>query len=438
MAFTFEKATRHKALLRMALSGPSGAGKSYSALLIAKGLGGPIAAIDTERGSIRLYDHLVDFDVLELAPPFSPERYIEAIQAAEKHLGPGGTLIIDSTTHEWKGQGGVLEIVDMLARANRGNSFNAWDQATPRHQKFVDAILQCNLHVIVTMRAKSAYVQSQGANGKTKIEKLGMAPEQRDGFEFEFTAVLDLVNDQNIATSSKDRTGLFRDPQVITEDTGRRLLTWLNKGAEAPKTPAPNRAEQAAQPPAADPPPPPDAKTVARNGLWATVYEKGEELGLSKDEATAGLRDILQAEYGTDSTKVRTPEELRFVTDRIKANPQVLRKAVAGEPQDDDDIPPWTNDPPPVTDGTREIDGETGEVVKDKDPFGDPELSAEVAKFFAKLSDVDRIRAVTKLAFRLFNVKAFNDLTADQRGQLTADLRTNPDKIRALLSPKAS
>lgn len=231
MTIQFSRAVRKKAKARVALSGPSGAGKTYSALLIAKGMAGKTAMLDTERGSGSLYSDLMEYDTLDMSPPFSPERFVEVIQAAE--AAGYETLIIDSSTHEWNGSGGVLELVDMAAKASRsGNSYNAWNEGSARHKKFVDAILQANMHVIVTMRSKSAYVQDRDEkSGKTKITKVGMAPEQRDGFEYEFTVMFDMANDSNVASTSKDRTQLFKDPHVITVETGKRLRDWLESGA---------------------------------------------------------------------------------------------------------------------------------------------------------------------------------------------------------------
>lgn len=225
----FKKAERKQAKLRLALSGPSGSGKTTGALLIAKGIGGKIAVLDTERGSASLYADICDFDVVELGPPYTPENYIAVIQAAEK---AGYTsLVLDSITHEWNGQGGILEIVDNIARSKfRGNSYAAWNEGTPRHQKFIDAMLGSAMHIIATMRSKAVYVETEKGNGKKSIEKQGSAPQQRDGLEYEFTAVLDLAVDGNLANASKDRTRLFRDPFVITEGTGRNLLEWLNSG----------------------------------------------------------------------------------------------------------------------------------------------------------------------------------------------------------------
>jgi hypothetical protein len=233
----FKKAEKKKAKLRLALSGTSGSGKTYGALQIAKGIGGKIAVLDTERGSASLYSDTVDFDVVELGPPYEPERFIEIMDAAAK--AGYDVLIIDSITHEWKGAGGMLEIVDNIARAKfRGNSYAAWNEGDKRHRRFIDAMLHSPLHVIVTMRSKAVYVEGE-RNGKKTIEKQGAAPEQRDGIEYEFTAVLDLTVDGNLAVKSKDRTRLFSDPFRITEDTGRKLREWLESGAEVKPEPKP-------------------------------------------------------------------------------------------------------------------------------------------------------------------------------------------------------
>lgn len=254
----FKPAERRKAKLRLALTGPSGAGKTYSALLLAKGIGGKVAVIDTEKGSASLYAHLTPFDVLELPAPYTPERFIEAVRAAE---GAGyDILILDSITHEWSGVGGCLELVDEIARAKfKGNSWSAWNEVTPRHRDFLDKLIQSPLHIIATMRSKTETVQTE-ENGRKKVQKLGMKAEQREGSEYEFTTVLDIVHDGHFAIASKDRTGLFadKDPHPITPETGEMLLSWLNSGAvEAPTPPAPPKK---AEPPKTkmhedDPPP---------------------------------------------------------------------------------------------------------------------------------------------------------------------------------------
>lgn len=221
----FKKAERKQAKLRLALAGPSGSGKTMSALLMAKGLGGRIAVIDTEHGSASLYADIADFDVLELHAPYSPERYAEAITAAEQ--AGYSVLIIDSYSHEWTGSGGCLESNEKLAHQKfKGNTWAAWNETTPRHRKLTDKILTSPLHIICTMRSKTETVQGEGK----KVIKLGMKSEQRDGTDYEFTVVLDITHDGHAAIASKDRTKLFDHPEVISEDTGHRLLAWLNDG----------------------------------------------------------------------------------------------------------------------------------------------------------------------------------------------------------------
>lgn len=238
----FKKATRNRAKLRLAITGPSGSGKTYSALLMAMGIGGKIAVIDTEHGSASLYAHLCDFDVLELMPPYSPERYIEAIRAAERE--GYDIVIIDSTTHEWSGSGGCLDINEKTAQTKfRGNTWSAWNDTTPRHRAFIDAMLQSSAHIISTGRSKTETSQVDDGNRK-KVVKLGMKVEQREGFEYEFTAVLDLIHDGHYATASKDRTGLFadKDPQAITVETGKQLREWLDSGAVPAPVETPSQA----------------------------------------------------------------------------------------------------------------------------------------------------------------------------------------------------
>jgi len=225
------KAKRSATKLRLLLTGPSGSGKTYGGLLVAKGLGSKrTIVIDTEQGSSDLYDRLHDFDVIDLRPPFTPEAYIEAIDAAE--AAGADVIIIDSISHEWNGKGGCLELVDEIARAKfKGNSWSAWSELTPRHRAFIDRMLRSSAHIIATGRAKTETAQVDD-HGRKKVVKLGMKLESRDGAEYEFTTVLDLVHDGHFAVASKDRTGIFSaDPKPITVETGKAFADWLAGGA---------------------------------------------------------------------------------------------------------------------------------------------------------------------------------------------------------------
>ena len=227
----FTRAERKRTFLKIALCGVSGSGKTYSALQLAKGLGKKIAMIDTENGSGEMYSHLCDYDVAQLEPPFSVQRYIDLIKMAEK--AGYDVLIIDSLSQAWNGEGGILEMVDKLAATStKKNSFNAWKDVTPEQNKLINTILQCKMHVIATMRSKTAY-DLQDQNGRKVPVKIGLAPVQRDGVEYEFTIVFDLSVEKNLACASKDRTGLFNGwIDVITPNVGEMILDWAISGAE--------------------------------------------------------------------------------------------------------------------------------------------------------------------------------------------------------------
>jgi len=228
MTVFFKKAERKNAKLRLAIAGPTGSGKTFTALLLAKGIGGRIAVADTENSSAELYDDLVEFDHANIQPPYTPEKFISVIKAAEK--AGFDTLILDSITHEWSGVGGCLEMVDKLSSSTfKGNSWGAWSQVTPQHRKFIDAMLQSSINIIVTMRSKMETIQTND-NGKKKVEKVGMKAEQRDGIEYEFSTVLDLTHD-NIAVATKDRSRLFLEPRQLNESDGALLKQWLLSGS---------------------------------------------------------------------------------------------------------------------------------------------------------------------------------------------------------------
>ncbi|MEI9943293.1 MAG: AAA family ATPase [Chitinophagaceae bacterium] len=236
-----QNAERKRVKLRLNIASPSGFGKTYSALLIAFGVSGnwqKIAVIDTENDSASLYSHLGEYKTLKLEPPYSPDRYIEAIRICED--AGMEVIIIDSITHVWKGQGGLLEYQNSL-----GGRYQDWAKATPLYQRWLTAILQSNAHIITTNRKKQGYNMITEGN-KTKVEKAGLDDEIRDGYEYEMTLALEIINDKHMAKASKDRTQLFADkPEfVISVETGKSILKWANEGKEIPMTSKENMGMQ--------------------------------------------------------------------------------------------------------------------------------------------------------------------------------------------------
>lgn len=226
------KATRKKSFLKLNISGPSGAGKTMSALYMAYGLVGDwnkVAVIDTENGSASLYSHVGEFNTIDLEPPFSPERYIEAINECLKEGIE--CIVLDSSSHEWNGPGGCIEINEKLAQAKyKGNTWSAWNETTPRHDAFVQKVLQSRCHFITCTRSKMETVMTDDK----KVKKVGMKDIQREGWEYELTVSLNLDRDTHTAIASKDRTNLFerKAPFVITPETGEMIKEWCESGVD--------------------------------------------------------------------------------------------------------------------------------------------------------------------------------------------------------------
>ncbi|MFN5422328.1 MAG: AAA family ATPase [bacterium] len=223
------KASRKKVKIKMNIASPSGFGKTYSALLLAYGMTGnweSIAVIDTENDSASLYSHLGPYKTLRLDAPFSPDRYIEAIDICEQ--AGIEVIIIDSVTHVWKGAGGILEYQNSL-----GGRYQDWAKATPLYQKWLNKILQSPCHVITTTRKKQAYNLITEGN-KTKVEKAGLDDEIREGYDYELSLAFEIINDKHLVRVSKNRTGLFTEqPEfIITPDTGKMILEWCQSGTD--------------------------------------------------------------------------------------------------------------------------------------------------------------------------------------------------------------
>ena len=236
----FKRATKAQAKLRAAIFGPSGAGKTFTSLRVATGLGGPIAVIDTERGSASKYSDRFAFDVLELEDQ-SIQGYVDAIRMAAQE--GYAVLVIDSLSHGWQT---LLEEVEKLAKAKyRGNTWSAWSEGTPLQRKLVQAILTFPGHVLATMRSKTEWTTADDGRGKKSPQRVGLAPEQGKGVEYEFDLLVE-ISTEHIANVIKDRTGKFQDKLIDKPDEqfGRELAAWLADGEPvklqiAVKAPAP-------------------------------------------------------------------------------------------------------------------------------------------------------------------------------------------------------
>lgn len=237
MAFQVKKAVREKIYVKIALMAPSGGGKTYSALRLATGMAeeiekqtgkkAKILMANTEEARGYYYADEFSYDIVDIEPPHEPEKYVELIKFAEQE--GYDILIIDSTTHEWEGKGGCLEI-----HQKAGGRYQDWAKVTPRHERFINAIADSKIHIIATMRGKDQYVMTQveGKNGNPTInvQKIGVGAKQREGFEYEFTCTFLLDQKTNTAEPFKDNTHIFEnEPAVkLTEEHGKRIIKWAN------------------------------------------------------------------------------------------------------------------------------------------------------------------------------------------------------------------
>lgn len=236
----FEVATRKKAKLRLALAGPSGSGKTLSALMIAGGMTdgdwSRVALIDTEHERARFYADRSEWDIGEflyqpLLAPYKSQKYIDYATAGAAAVGEDGVLIVDSLSHAWEGEGGVLEYKSEVAKKQGKNDYTAWDEAGKMQNTLINSLLSLPCHVIVTLRTKTAYTMEVNDRGKNVPVKIGLAPIQRENTEYEFDIVLNLDR-QHYATASKDTTFLDDFNAPITPEIGAKIRDWLAEGKD--------------------------------------------------------------------------------------------------------------------------------------------------------------------------------------------------------------
>ena len=350
----FSTAQRRKAKLRLGIDGPSGSGKTYSALLIAKGLArgdlAKVALIDTENGSGSLYADLGPYAILDFGPPYSVARFVKAHDAA---VAEGyEVIVVDSLTHFWSGEGGILDAVDKIAAAsNSGNSFAAWKKGTPLQKLFMDTMLASPAHIIATVRSKVEWVIEENDKGRKVPRKVGMAPEQRKDLEYEFSLMFDLSR-EHIASAGKDRTGLFDDRlEVPSEKMGAELLAWLESGTDAPE-------------PRAAPSPEPVAETkaapVATNGKITeaqvnTLKTLRKRLGMTIGDWTEALAQY-DAASAFDLTTEQAAQLIGVIHAALTADSPKIPET-AQEPPSAPVVAETPAGPPAATEAAESADG---------------------------------------------------------------------------------
>ena len=238
----FKKVKRAKSKARIAMIGPSGAGKTVSSLYLAYGLTGDwnkVAVIDTEHERARFYASRNDLEIGEflyapLAPPYTPQKYVDYVNSAAEAVGEDGCVIVDSFSQAWDNDGGVLDIKSQIAQRPGKNDYSAWDEAGKVQNQLVNSILSVPCHTIITMRTKMAYAMEENEKGKMQPVKIGLAPIQRENTEYEFDICFQIARN-HIACISKDTTFLDSWTGVITPELGKQLNEFLSQGVELPK-----------------------------------------------------------------------------------------------------------------------------------------------------------------------------------------------------------
>lgn len=283
MAFEVKKAKREKIFPKIALMAPSGGGKTYSALRLSKGMAeeikketgkdARILLANTEQKRGYYYANEFDYDIVDLDAPHEPEKYVDLINFAVEE--GYDILIIDSSSHEWEGKGGCLEL-----QQKAGGTYQAWGKVTPRHNKFINAIADSPISIIATMRGKDQYETTKDEKtGKLQVQKLGVGAKQRDGFEYEFTCTFLLDQKTNTAEVQKDNTHLFdhEGATLLTETHGAKIMQWANSGEGYTPVVRKSDEEIAAEPSN-------DLDTLKKQ-----IIAKATELGGSKNSNVAAI-----------------------------------------------------------------------------------------------------------------------------------------------------
>ena len=222
--------------------GPSDSGKTYSFLLFARGLVGPkglIIVIDTENKRAKYYAHdplIGGFSHIDLQPPFTPERYLSAHNAAVKacmehtaKTGAAGVIIIDSMSHVWEGEGGVLWQADQV----KTEGLNKWRKPKMAYKRMCMSLWRTPVNTIFLLRAKEKYLQV-GKGKDAVVESIGQVPICGNDFIYEMQVNIHMESGTHLPLDPvKIPAGMpkvIMPGQLITKEMGAMFAQYQAGG----------------------------------------------------------------------------------------------------------------------------------------------------------------------------------------------------------------
>ena len=288
MESRFSRARRENVGLWINLIGGTGSGKTFSAMRLASGISGdkPFALIDTENRRGLHYADAFTFDHAELKPPFRPEAYADAVIEADKAGYP--VIVIDSGSHVWAGDGGVLDWQDEELNRMAGQDYAkrervkmaAWIKPKMAHKQMVQKLLQVKAHIILCLRAEQKIEMVKGADGKLSIQAKqsltgldGWIPVCDKNLPFEATCSFLLTADKpglpHPIKLQEQHKAIFPLNTPITEQSGRALSQWASGTVKtAPLPPPPGVPSVASAGEVAAPHDPTDDELIADIKMW--------------------------------------------------------------------------------------------------------------------------------------------------------------------------
>jgi hypothetical protein len=417
--FTFAPATREQAKARIALEGPSGSGKTYTALTLGTAMADRVALIDTERGSASKYalgsrGNGFTFDTLQMTK-FDPRDLVGALAAAGQ--AGYGCVIVDSLSHFWMGQGGMLELVDNIGRrSGSGGNWGGWKEAKPHERAMIDALLAYPGHVIVTMRTKSEWVVQENDRGKKEPKKIGLKAEQRDGIEFEFDLVGDM-DQENTLVVTKSRCPDLSGAVINrpTSDLAVTVLEWLSDGVEAP-----------------------DASVYVDSATGLTTVVAGRELYAEVERRRLLGAAMLHPATGQPTTLgeyiIERGRQLRAAEQQAGAPAPAGPSPARQEPEQP---APGQDDQPPAADRPAPAQGEAATAPQMR------KIHAQM-RALQVAEERDRQLAAISMLLGIGHIGSRNELTFGQASQLIEELshweamgEDGPAALRAYLNERA-